>query len=69
MLTKSNRLKLRHARECAGLTVRAAAAKAGICHGAWSHIETGRNAGTAATIKAMAKVVGLELRITLVRVR
>ena len=69
MLTESQRDKLRSAREHRGLSLRQAADKAGICHSAWSHIETGRNSGSVDTIKAMAKVVGLELRILLVRVR
>ncbi len=69
MLNESQRAKLRKARERAGLTVRQAAAAAKISHSSWAHIETGRRASDLATIRRMALVVGLELRVDLVRKR
>lgn len=67
MLTDSQRDKLRTARQSAGLTVRAAATKARISHSAWTHIETGRRASNLKTLQRMAHVVGLDLRVALVR--
>ena len=69
MLNEPQRAKLRKARERAGLTVRQAAAAARISHSAWTHIGTGRRASDLATIRRMALVVGLDLRVDLVRKR
>lgn len=69
MLNKSQRDKLKKARLAAGLSFRAAAELAGVDKMTWQRVEAGTRDGDAATVSAMAKAVGLELRLQLVKPR
>jgi transcriptional regulator with XRE-family HTH domain len=68
-VTEKQRAQLKAARVKCGLTLVAAAERAGISHCFWQWVETGRKTPSLPTLERMAAAVGLAVEVRLRRAR